>query len=210
MAQTKVVFAAPRDEAFPLPAREAILAARCAGSRRTYSGGAVVLTDLGIVHIPIPWDARTWATVAAGMASAGLASVAGHVAGLVLDQAGEAAADTAQKAMPDKRIARALADKHSWVVPAAGVIRVETIMKWSDRQLLIVGDIRPGVSATCVAHMESWAPQELAAIAEAAVQMRASAECVSALKIVARDLLVEAGRADLLATDDVALRVGDV
>lgn len=209
MGKTRVVFAAPRDEAFPLPSRNMIMAAPHIARHRTYSGGAVVATELGVVHLPIPWDARTWATVAAGAASSGVGSAIGGIGGAVADKVGEAVADRAQKVMSDPRILRSLADKRSWLMPATGITRVETSTSWMDDKLMISGDVRPGVSARYVAHMESSRAEPLGSIAVEPVQARAGAECIAAVKIAARELLTEAGRTDLLAPDDVALRVGD-
>src|SRR3989442_229606 len=133
MAKRTLVLAVRRHREFLAPYQNAVLVGTTLGRARNYGGGYVEFKPLGVVNLPIPWDARTFIGIAIGAAAHGLAgNFLGQSVGDVLAQPGEAIgrAVIEEKSTIPERVRKSLRRKSAFVIPFLRVIEVAYTEGW--------------------------------------------------------------------------------
>jgi hypothetical protein len=126
MANETEILAIPRHPEVPAPSTQQILTGPVIGQLPTYDGGALLLTWVGVAYLPVPWDAQTWAGIAVGGLSGGLASQIGNeVVKAIAEETGKAVAEAVveEKVIPE-RIKACLRRTGSFAAGYAEVSRV--------------------------------------------------------------------------------------
>jgi len=189
VARRTVFFSAPRHREFPVPPREAIIVAEAPYRRRTYQGGEVRFSSLGVVHLTVPWDAQTFAGVAFGALLGGMGAGMAPALGKALEAVGEATGrEVIENITIPERMRKSLTTRGAFVVAQVCVVEAAITEGRVTRQLHVVEERDDGGRVEHLANID-FDRIPLQEAAQAIAVQRGFAEGLAALKLAANVLL---------------------